>query len=72
MQIDGEPCEIRSPFKITLENPEKVNMLTKKTWKKLKNESKIIKVLDRAETSNRITNEQKEYLLDALIKELSK
>ena len=47
-------------------------MLTKKTWKKLKNESKIIKVLDRAETSNRITNEQKEYLLDALIKELSK
>ena len=46
-------------------------MLTKNTWKKLKNESKIVKVLDRAETLKHINAQQREYLLDALIKELS-
>lgn len=71
IQIDGEPAAISSPFKITVDTVEKVNMLTRKTYKRLQNESRIVKVLDSLEARQEISTHQKEILIDELIKGIS-
>ena len=71
IQIDGEPFELKSPFSITISHMDKVDVLIKESDRRLSAETKIIKVLDWAENSNQITSEQKDILLDKLLKEIT-
>ena len=68
MHIDGEPFEIAGKHKINIKLNDKVPMLLNETSQDYLTQVKIFQVLEKAEKSKFINNEQKEILLNEFAK----